>query len=69
MTHFDHEHAARKAGFSPEESAQLSRAVRAEFPHGDMLYELHMLRACRAVREGMLTIADVIHDDSLTGGR
>ena len=66
MTYFDYERTASEAGFSPEELAQLSRVVRQEFPHDDMLYELHMLRACHAVREGITTIAEAIQDDSLT---
>ncbi len=69
MSCFDYEQAAAEAGFSSEEVAQLSRVVRAEYPHDDMLYELHMVRACRAVREGVITIADAIHDDSLTAAQ
>ncbi|MBI4557143.1 MAG: hypothetical protein HY706_06120 [Candidatus Hydrogenedentes bacterium] len=66
MTYFDYERVAKDAGFTAENLAELSRLVRSEFPQDDMLYELHMLRSCKAVRDGVVTIEEVIHDDSFT---
>jgi hypothetical protein len=34
--------------------------VRIEFPTDDMLYELHVLRACMAIRDGYVSLEDAL---------
>ncbi|MHC4198902.1 MAG: hypothetical protein ACYSU0_02860 [Planctomycetota bacterium] len=51
MRHFDYESVAREAGISAEDLAEISRLVRQDFPADDMLFELHVLRACMAVKD------------------
>jgi len=34
--------------------------VRAEFPTDDMLYELHVLRACMAIRDGYVSLENAL---------
>ncbi|MBI4802110.1 MAG: hypothetical protein HY796_06265 [Elusimicrobia bacterium] len=60
MRYFNYEAAAREAGISDSQLAALSQLMRQEFPKDDMLYELHVLRACMAVRGGYLTIAEAL---------
>ena len=50
MRYFDYEKAAQEAGISSEKLEDLSKAVRREFPRDDMMFELHLLRICRAVK-------------------
>jgi hypothetical protein len=57
---FAWEDVAAEAGITPQELAEIERLVREEFPHDDMLYELHVLRACRAVRSGYCTVEQII---------
>jgi hypothetical protein len=57
---FAWEDVAAEAGITPEQLAEIERLVRDEFPHDDMLYELHVLRACRAVRDGYCTVDQMI---------
>lgn len=48
---FDYENAARRLGVPPETVKMLEIEVRADFPHDDMMFELHMLRAIYAWAE------------------
>ena len=34
--------------------------IRKDFPADDMMYELHVLRACMAVRDGYAKIEDIL---------
>ena len=56
MRYFDYETAARQAGISPDGLATLCELIREEFPSDDMMYELHVLRACLAIRDGHLSL-------------
>lgn len=56
MQYFDYEGAAREVKIPPEKLDQLCRRVQQEFPHDQMMHELHVLRACMAVKSGVLTI-------------
>ena len=64
--YFNYQPAAEEAGISAQNLDELKRLVRNDFPDDDMLYELHMLRACKAVCVGAATIEQILHDDSLT---
>lgn len=60
MRYFDYEPVARAAKIPPAKLDELRRLFREEFPHDDMLYELHVLRACMAVREGLTTLEEAL---------
>ncbi|PYV29606.1 MAG: hypothetical protein DMG22_22560 [Acidobacteria bacterium] len=60
MRHFDYETAAREARIPSDKLDELRRLVRSEFPQDDMMYELHLLRVCMAVREGAVTLEDAL---------
>jgi len=58
LDYFDYETAAREAGLGEEELAAVKEAVRQEFPTDDMMWELHVLRACLAIKDGHATLED-----------
>lgn len=60
MHYFDYERVAREAGLGPDEVGRIGRVVRADYPTDDMLYELHMLRAVKAVRDGHVTVQGIV---------
>ena len=60
MPMFDLETVAQEAGISREDLETIKQAIRDEFPNDDMMWELHVLRACSAIRDGAATMADVI---------
>ena len=59
MDYFDYERVAREAGLTEDQLAAVKEAVREEFPTDDMMWELHVLRACMAIRDGHATLEDV----------
>ena len=61
MPFFDYEKAGHEAGIPPDVLAEICRTMRAEFPGDDMMYELHVLRACMAVKSGIVRLEDVAH--------
>ena len=56
MSCFDYEEVAREARIPAEKLEELRHLIREEFPRDEMMYELHLLRACMAIKEGVLTI-------------
>ena len=56
MRYFDYEKIAREAQVPPEKLDELSRLIRQDFPKDDMMYELHLLRACMAIKEGAVSV-------------
>jgi hypothetical protein len=60
MEYFDYETMARDAGLNPEQLGLLANTVRGEFPSDLMLFELHMLRACRAIRDGSVKLEQIL---------
>lgn len=61
MRYFDFESVARAAHIPPEQLQQLCALIREEFPHDDMMYELHVLRACTAIRDGRVPLEQALH--------
>ena len=61
MHYFDYEEVAREANIPPDKLDKLRKIIRDDFPHDDMMFELHLLRACRAIQEGVVSIEDAIH--------
>ena len=64
MQYFDYKQTAREAKVSGESLVALERIVRRDFPHDDMMFELHVLRACMAVRDGAAKLEDVLRPDT-----
>jgi len=60
MRYFNYKKVAREAGIPPAKLAKLCKSIRVEFPTDDMMYELHVFRACMAVRDGYAKLAQVI---------
>ena len=56
MRYFDYAKVARETGIPAGKLARLRRMFHAEFPRDAMLRELHMLRACLAVKKGWITL-------------
>ena len=66
MRYFDYEKAAREAKIPAEKMAELSRIVREEFPKNEMMYELHLLRVCMAVQQGLVTVEEAIKPKTMS---
>lgn len=66
MRYFDYEKAAREAKIPAEKMAELSRIVREEFPKDEMMYELHLLRVCMAVQQGLVTVEEAIKPKTMS---
>jgi hypothetical protein len=60
MDYFDYESVAREAGISADQVAQIVAIMKGEFPHDPMMCELHVLRACMAIRDGRVTADQVL---------
>jgi hypothetical protein len=60
MDYFDYENAAREAGISEDRLVRIVATMKREFPHDPMMCELHVLRACMAVRDGQITADQVL---------
>ena len=60
MRFFDCEKIAREAKISPDKLEKLRRLIRQEFPRDEMMYELHLLRACMAIKKGALTVEEAL---------
>ena len=53
--YFEYQKTAREAGITPEQLEVIKRDIREDYPHDNMLWELHVLRACMAIRDGTTT--------------
>jgi hypothetical protein len=63
VKYFDYEKTAREAQMPPQRLDELRDMVRQEFPRDEMMYELHLLRACMAVRDGVLSIDEALRQE------
>ena len=50
----------REASIPPAQLARLCKMIRKDFPADDMVYELHVLRACMAVHDRHAKIEDIL---------
>jgi hypothetical protein len=62
MEYFDYESAAREARLSDQQLRAICEAVGRDYPRDQMLFELHVLRACNAIRDGRATYGQVVGD-------
>ncbi len=63
MPYFDYEKVAREARIARPQLDELRRLVRQEFPKDEMMYELHLLRACMAIRNGVSSLEEALKPD------
>jgi hypothetical protein len=61
---FAYQKVAREAGLTDDQLNQLAQVIRADYPNDEMLYELHMLRACRAIRDRDISFDEALANDS-----
>lgn len=64
MKYFDYESVGREARIPPGKMRRLVKLIAEEFPNDPLMRELHVLRACMAVRDGHLHIEDVLKSKS-----
>ena len=69
LQYFDYEAVAREAGIAQDELQSICRSVRSGFPTDDMLFDLHVLRTCIAVKSGFCSMEDVLEDSRRSSGR
>ena len=62
--YFDYPRVAKDADITPDQLAAIIRIFEADYPYDLMLRELHILRACNAVKEGRITIQAILDDPS-----
>jgi hypothetical protein len=60
MHYFDYKKVAKEAGIPPDRMVRLLSVVRQEFPKDEMMFELHVLRACLAIRDGHVSIEEAL---------
>ena len=60
MRYFDYKSVAREAKIPTEKLKKLVELVREGSPHDPMMAELHILRACTAIRDGHVKIDDAL---------
>ena len=65
MGYFNFTNIAEEAKIPESRLRELKEMMRRDFPKDDMLYELHMLRACMAVRDGLISLDDLHHPESI----
>ena len=63
MRFFDCEKVASEANIPPDKLDKLRQLIRQEFPHDEMMFELHLLRACMAIRNGILTVDQALRSE------
>ena len=64
MHYFDYGKIAAEAQIPARKLARLRSMIRREFPRDEMIFELHMLRTCMAIRDGHVTIEQALAEDS-----
>jgi hypothetical protein len=49
-----------KSGLSTAELARLEEQIRREFEGDEMMFELHLIRAIKAIKEGWVTLEEAL---------
>jgi hypothetical protein len=61
---FDYAAVAATARISEGDLAAIEAVLSAEYPTDQMVFELRMLRICRAIKDGFASVGDVIRAHS-----
>ncbi|MFI5305450.1 MAG: hypothetical protein ACHQYP_11745 [Nitrospiria bacterium] len=64
MRYFDYEEVAREANIPSDKLDKLKTIIRDDFPHDDMMFELHLLRVCMAIKKGKVSIEEAIQPEA-----
>ena len=62
MPFFDYPKIAREAGIPEDKLRALVESVRAEWGSDEMMADLHILRACKAIRDGRVKLDEVLDE-------
>jgi hypothetical protein len=62
MQYFDFRKVADEAGIPATALKALGERIRREFSGDEMMYELHMLRACMAIRDGYTSLEEATQE-------
>ena len=62
MRYFDCRKAAKKAKLTKGRLAVLTKLMRREFPADDMMFELHLLRACMAAGNARMNLDKLLRN-------
>jgi hypothetical protein len=60
MNYFKYEPVAQEAAIPPDKLEIIRRRFELDYPEDPMLAELHILRACRIVRDGRGSLAEIV---------
>jgi len=63
MRYYNYEKLAKEVGMTMAQLRELKRQMRAEFPHDQMMFELHVMRAVMAVRDGRITLEQALRSE------
>ena len=63
MRYFDYESVAREAGITGPQLEELRGLIKQEFPKDQMMYGLHLLRACMVIRKGVSSLEEALKPD------
>jgi hypothetical protein len=62
MEIFNLEETKRESGLPGHQLAQLEERVRVEFEGDEMMFELHLIRALKALKEGWVTFEEALSE-------
>jgi len=60
---FELEKAKKESGLSDRELAELEERIKAEFEDDEMMFELHLMRALNALKEGWITAKEALPEE------
>ena len=63
MKYFNYRKVAREAKIPAGKLDKLRHSIRDEFPTDDMMYELHLLRACMAIKDGYVSVDEALKSE------
>lgn len=61
--YFDYASIAQRAGIASAKLTAIESLVREDYPADVMMFELRMLRICRAIESGKATVQDALRRD------
>ena len=65
MRYFDYQKVANDAEIPKDKLDKIYNAMKREFPRDEMMLELHVLRACMAVRDGHISLDLILKKDAV----
>ena len=57
---FDITHLKQTCDLPPAVLDQIERAIKADYPDDDMLFELHLVRVLQALKQGRITLEQIL---------